>query len=73
MSERELMNMEISQIKSLYESEMERLHQMLLSGVPWQETSAQRDKIGAFYKVLYKKRNISSFSNPAEGNTRKDR
>jgi hypothetical protein len=72
MSERELWNLDTATLYSLYEQETEKLHQKLLSGVPWEETAEQRKQLSAYSMLLYKKRNETHFNNPAEKNCREE-
>ncbi len=70
MSRNDLWNLDNTQLKVLYEREMEQLHQQLLNGVSWQETTDQRKKVAEISNVMYKKQNPRHFSNPAEGRRR---
>jgi hypothetical protein len=70
MTQNDLWQLNNEDLNALYEREMERLQQRLLSGASWEETTADRKQLAAISSVLYKKHNPANFKNPAEEDRR---
>jgi hypothetical protein len=66
----DLWNMDFEDLRALYDLQTEKLHQALLQGTSWEETSELREKLASVHAVLYKKMNPDQFGNPAENKTR---
>jgi len=73
MTQNDLWRLNKEDLNTLYEREMERLQQRLLSGASWDETKDDRKQLAAISSVLYKKHNPAHFRNPAEENRRDKR
>jgi hypothetical protein len=72
MSGTELWTLDFEDLRRLYDSTTEQLHQALLDGVPWEDTSELRESLAALHAVLYKKMNPDHFRNPAEFQNRQE-
>lgn len=67
---KELWNLDLEHLKSLYEEEQRHLEEKLLAGATWDEVSDDRKRIGELSTIIYKKSNPGHFGNPAENASR---
>lgn len=67
---KDLWNLDLDQLKALYQQEKGELEQRLLSGVAWEDVTDQRHRVGELSTIIYKKSNPTYFGNPAENASR---
>lgn len=63
--------MDVDQLRDVYETESSRLKASLISGTSWEELKDQRKKVTELAIALHKK--INSTSNPAESADRSEK
>ena len=67
---KELWNLDLERLRTLYQEENRQLEQRLLAGATWEEVSEERRRIGELSTILYKRSNPTQFGNPAENASR---
>jgi hypothetical protein len=68
-----LWKMELATLERLRQQEQNKLNQLLLAGIEWENTREVRDAIAELDVVIYKRMNARFFFNPAEKKTREHR
>lgn len=53
--ERSLSDLDLDELKSMFESESNLLHQQLLNGAQWAEVKEQKKKVTAISVLIHKK------------------
>jgi hypothetical protein len=67
---KELWNLDLEHLETLYRQEEKHLEEKLLAGATWEEVTEERKRIGELYTIIYKKSNPGHFGNPAENASR---
>ena len=68
---KDLWQVDLEHLKSLYQQEKRQLEERLLAGAAWEQLTDERKRIGELSTIIYKKSNPSQFGNPAENASRK--